>query len=203
MIYFIQSANGPIKIGFTDNLVERIDSLQVGNPSELRLLALVEGDKKTEAILHELFVASHIRGEWYRNTQDIVRFMKFLSTDKAMTFTYICSLEPRLILLYKEIRRKAKENLAYTELLTLWYTRYKKRLCTLVGWDRRDTDCAPEIYSEHAYDVCYSVLNSLLLGETSEAQNSIHMMSEDLLLSIISDAYERGYSDGILTKDKE
>ena len=73
MIYFIQSGGylGPIKIGLSSNPVQRVHDLQVGNPEELTLLAVMVGEESEEARLHARFSKHHIRGEWFKPSDSI------------------------------------------------------------------------------------------------------------------------------------
>lgn len=71
-VYFIQAGkNGPIKIGWTTSLEERIDALQTGCPFRLRVLAAIEGTKQDEAAYHRQFAEHRMRGEWFKNCEAI------------------------------------------------------------------------------------------------------------------------------------
>jgi hypothetical protein len=71
-VYFIQAkTGGPIKIGYTHNVIARLDGLQVGNPEELRIVATVPGGAKEEAAIHRRLRRYRIRGEWFRD-DDVV-----------------------------------------------------------------------------------------------------------------------------------
>lgn len=67
MIYFIQAGkHGQIKIGYTDsNPVDRLRSLQVGNPLKLRLVGVVDGTKQAEKDLHHRLREYRVNGEWF------------------------------------------------------------------------------------------------------------------------------------------
>lgn len=63
--YFIRAgADGPVKIGLSDNVFGRLRNLQVGHHEELCITRLMRGD--AEKALHRRFRANHIRGEWFR-----------------------------------------------------------------------------------------------------------------------------------------
>ena len=70
-IYFIQQGDGPVKIGHTNNIKKRLESLQIGNP-ELLLLRISMGPmskklaQRTEKLIHRRFADNSIRGEWYK-----------------------------------------------------------------------------------------------------------------------------------------
>ena len=77
MIYFMQAGkNGPIKIGDSEEIHDRIEQLQVGCPYELRLLFVYNDRDFDEIELHEHFKHEHIRGEWFRPARAIKEFNK-------------------------------------------------------------------------------------------------------------------------------
>lgn len=80
MIYFIQAVDepeGPVKIGFTDRAVgKRLAALQTGNPRELRVVALTNGDRDTETYLHRRFAASRMCGEWFKWSAELAQAMQ-------------------------------------------------------------------------------------------------------------------------------
>jgi hypothetical protein len=69
IVYFIRdTGTNYIKIGRTDGDPEdRLSCLQVGNPSELIIVKLIECDDSIalERELHKKYAAFHIRGEWF------------------------------------------------------------------------------------------------------------------------------------------
>jgi hypothetical protein len=77
VIYFIQSVDGgPIKIGSTDNLRERLKALEVHYGRPLALLATMPGDREREAEIHAQF--SHLRfgrTEQFRPASDLMDFI--------------------------------------------------------------------------------------------------------------------------------
>lgn len=77
-VYFIRSgARGPIKIGTTIHAPHsRARGLQTGNPEELHVIAAVRGGPELEARLHGRFATSHLRGEWFNPTQELVAFIE-------------------------------------------------------------------------------------------------------------------------------
>lgn len=77
MIYFLRSscANGFIKIGLARDLWQRIDALQPGSPYQLKLVRVLPGGRAEERALHERFRSAHYRGEWYRPTEELLRFL--------------------------------------------------------------------------------------------------------------------------------
>jgi hypothetical protein len=73
-VYFVQAKDdhrGPVKIGYTRNPEQRLQSLQHASAEPLQLLAYFEGDMKNEQELHERFAEHRIRGEWFRWNADL------------------------------------------------------------------------------------------------------------------------------------
>ena len=84
-----------VKIGVTQNSVEsRMAEMQTGNPVQLKIWAKYKTQVMTsfqlERLIHERLVGSHIRGEWYfptRQVMDVLRAMadgyieKFMQPD--------------------------------------------------------------------------------------------------------------------------
>lgn len=79
VIYFLQSgSDGPIKIGRTSNLPYRIKWLQTSHHEPLRLLGALEAPASEEKRLHALFVADKARGEWFRPSEAIKKYVASL-----------------------------------------------------------------------------------------------------------------------------
>ena len=84
-VYFIQEgAMGPIKIGYaTGDPIARLLHLQMGNPTRLYLRLKLNGSKREEAKLHSLFAANHIRGEWFRPSDELLTLVQNPPDDLA------------------------------------------------------------------------------------------------------------------------
>ena len=67
-VYFIQAGgpNGPIKIGVSAQVLDRIWMIQVGCPARLRVLATTPGKPEDEAQLHRMFAPFQTSGEWFK-----------------------------------------------------------------------------------------------------------------------------------------
>ena len=76
-IYFIGGDFDAVKIGYSafEYPHERLTSLQVGNPNELRILALCDGGLAEERELHRRFAAYAIRSEWFRRCPELNRLI--------------------------------------------------------------------------------------------------------------------------------
>jgi len=76
MIYFIQAGeNGPIKIGQSNNVMERLSQLQTANPYELKLIWLYSGSDYTEIEIQNEFKHENIRGEWFHPSDKLFSFI--------------------------------------------------------------------------------------------------------------------------------
>ena len=74
-VYFIQCGEGgPVKIGVSTSISQRLEDLQVANPVGLILRGAVPGSRMLESYYHKLFAAQRIRGEWFHScdTMEIV-----------------------------------------------------------------------------------------------------------------------------------
>ncbi len=74
--YFIQQENGGnIKIGFTTQKPEkRLANLQTGSAYPLRIVGLLKGNKESK--LHQKFSDIRVKGEWYKNNEELVDYIK-------------------------------------------------------------------------------------------------------------------------------
>lgn len=76
-VYFIQAGtDGPIKIGVTWNIAQRLRMLQYGTPNELHHIGDTrcqdsQAARKLERALHEQLKAAHMRGEWFEPTSEV------------------------------------------------------------------------------------------------------------------------------------
>lgn len=76
-LYFVQAGtNGPIKIGVAIDPARRVASLQIGHPEALRILKVIAGTSKHETQLHLRFWKSHLRGEWFKPTRDLLAYIE-------------------------------------------------------------------------------------------------------------------------------
>lgn len=79
-VYFVRCAKF-VKIGVATDVSIRFQGLQTGNPYRLRLWLAIPCDSvelayRLESQLHERFTSSRERGEWFRLSTEIVRFIK-------------------------------------------------------------------------------------------------------------------------------
>lgn len=71
-VYFIQRQSGPIKIGFTKNLKQRLSALRTSSAEPLTLLGHIPGGKEIEAELHARLSAHRLKGEWFNAASEVI-----------------------------------------------------------------------------------------------------------------------------------
>ena len=74
MIYFIRCGEF-VKIGRSEDVAERISSLQTGNPYKVELIGSFDGSDAEERRLHAAFGPFHHRDEWFFFTKTIQEFV--------------------------------------------------------------------------------------------------------------------------------
>jgi hypothetical protein len=73
-IYFIQAGKaGPIKIGYSDKVANRLRDLQTSSPAELRLLNVRPGNYQLEHALQIRLKRYCIRNEWFRPVEAVLQ----------------------------------------------------------------------------------------------------------------------------------
>lgn len=81
-VYFIkESSNHFVKIGQSNNVEKRLNTVQTSSPAELSLeLKIPTFDSISgEKFFHKLFSDKHVRGEWYRIEENKLEFLKTLN----------------------------------------------------------------------------------------------------------------------------
>lgn len=78
-VYFITCGDGEwpfVKIGYSKDIVGRMEALQPGAPQKLDLIGRMPGTIQVERAIHEKF--SHLRehGEWFRLEDELWDFVK-------------------------------------------------------------------------------------------------------------------------------
>jgi hypothetical protein len=72
VVYFVRAGDA-VKIGRTGNLAGRLRALATGSAVPLELLAAVPGGRHEEARLHRQWGHLHVRGEWFRADEALLR----------------------------------------------------------------------------------------------------------------------------------
>lgn len=81
MIYFVQAASGPIKIGYTKDWERRRIALQSGNPDKLTTLLVIPGEWSDEQALHRAFAAHRVRSEWFAACPEVLAYIESRRAD--------------------------------------------------------------------------------------------------------------------------
>jgi len=82
-VYFIQCGEA-VKIGRSVKPFERVASLSTSNHQALELLATTPGSSAEEKALHKKFAAYHIKGEWFRYSAEIAKFIAGISRKRKL-----------------------------------------------------------------------------------------------------------------------
>lgn len=79
MIYIIQlETTSYIKIGFCrteDSFQKRLKAYYTSSPFNVIILLKIEGDLKTESIIHNMFKENYVKGEWFTDCEKIRNFI--------------------------------------------------------------------------------------------------------------------------------
>lgn len=76
-VYFVQRGeDGPIKIGWSQDVTRRIGELQVANAERLFLLGAIPGTMKDETKTHKRFIHLRINAEWFQSCEEIVEYVR-------------------------------------------------------------------------------------------------------------------------------
>lgn len=98
-VYFILASEvNRVKIGFSENIRQRLSSLQSASPCLLRLIGVAEGGESLEAALHARFRTSQYMGEWFYYPKEIQSWlmdnveMKHVDKDAAAFFRHLLDI---------------------------------------------------------------------------------------------------------------
>lgn len=69
--YFIGGADGPVKIGMTVNVGDRLKAIQACSPIILSILAVAPGGLERESAYHRQFMDHRLHGEWFERCPEI------------------------------------------------------------------------------------------------------------------------------------
>jgi hypothetical protein len=65
-----------VKLGTTVNLKQRLRDLQTGNYRELQIVAVLDGDATTEALLKLQFKEYRLNREWFNLEGELLEFLR-------------------------------------------------------------------------------------------------------------------------------
>jgi hypothetical protein len=78
LLYFIQTASGPIKIGITDNLARRLDQVTRVAFEDVKLLAVFRGSRDLEKRLHNSLARHRLKNDWFSPHEHVMRALSDL-----------------------------------------------------------------------------------------------------------------------------
>jgi len=76
LVYFIKAQNSLIKIGFTNNIEYRMNTLKTMSPLKLELLGTWPGNRKLETIIHQNLKPYRQHGEWFAFNSGFIEKLK-------------------------------------------------------------------------------------------------------------------------------
>lgn len=72
VVYFIgDKENKVVKIGYTNDIKNRLQVIQTGYPRKLEVFTTINGDMKLERQLHDKFSKYRLHGEWFELCEEI------------------------------------------------------------------------------------------------------------------------------------
>ena len=77
-IYYIESYDGPIKIGFSVNPQFRLSTLQCASAYPLRVIYAQPGTLSDEKRLHRRFDDERLEGEWFNPTKRLLAHIELV-----------------------------------------------------------------------------------------------------------------------------
>ena len=123
-VYFLRpvGARGPIKIGCSCEPEKRVRGVEIWSPLKLEIAAFVPGGHREESILHQMFGADRLHGEWFSNSNQLSSVIEFcVRTGKLPPLDY--SLDP-----YRKKRADPKSKSAMTRRISPVDQRNKSRV---------------------------------------------------------------------------
>ena len=86
-VYFVE-CNGKVKIGYSENPINRVSGFQTGNPEEITLIGYIENfGRNEEKLLHSMFKDYHCRGEWFDYTPEVKKIIEEMTAPKEFYFS--------------------------------------------------------------------------------------------------------------------
>lgn len=107
ILYFIACGEYAVKIGFTEDIQQRMKSFQTGNPYDLKLLYMIDNiNPQLETFIHTFLDGHQIRNEWYeyKTAERIISHLKGGATMLNIILFYNPLLHEAFV--YKQVHRK-------------------------------------------------------------------------------------------------
>jgi Meiotically Up-regulated Gene 113 (MUG113) protein len=94
-VYFIRRpSDGRIKIGYTNNVRNRLNDLRGQHGERLEILAREPGGKSRESVLHNQFSEHRRRGEWFDAAPELLAYVDELNCSNGQGVTLMNEVTP-------------------------------------------------------------------------------------------------------------
>lgn len=100
MVYFVVQNNNQVKIGFSNNIKQRIKTISTSSPFPIILLGYQEGTKADEKKLHFRFRQYHMQREWFQLSEEILDYIN----QNTITDTYCDFDDSGILRVYKKMK---------------------------------------------------------------------------------------------------
>jgi hypothetical protein len=77
-LYVIEVPDGPFKIGVANDALDRIKTLQQGNPAHLHLVCVMPGTTALEKFVHAELAAWRLASEWFDSSDPVMAVVEEL-----------------------------------------------------------------------------------------------------------------------------
>lgn len=93
-VYFVQRlSDGLIKIGYSNRPVKRFDQIRDDIREPVKILCVLDGDRKQEHDLHTKFADYRRAGEWFEQGRELIGFIR-ACVDTPHDIKYNVTVEP-------------------------------------------------------------------------------------------------------------
>lgn len=93
-VYFIKSASGTMKIGWSADPAKRLQSLQGASSEGLELIGTVPGTREHERFIHKMLAKHCIGGEWFSANDKVREFVAGILGGDWFSFVPADKIEP-------------------------------------------------------------------------------------------------------------
>ena len=98
-----QGTTGPIKIGFSNNVIRRLKHLETGNPQIQIVTVILGAGRRTEEALHRIYAPTRLRRadgrlikDWFERTPELEALIRALPTATELLEAYMISTRSTL-----------------------------------------------------------------------------------------------------------
>ncbi len=92
-VYFAQARTGEIKIGVSVQVHKRVQDISQNHPYELTLVGYMDGNSRLERQCHVALDKHRLRGEWFKNNNEVRETIEGWLSDKGMGPHWVSSFE--------------------------------------------------------------------------------------------------------------